>query len=220
MYYPGRILQLAERQPVDLATLNETANYYKDIFTLLSAQGDSQSAALGFRRSRLKYCDIITNLSNRFAAKARRRGLTLQLICRDETNDTLLTADPDLIRVLLDELLDYELFLTSLSSCSPDSSEKTISFTLTGIHDDRFVRFTFVNPAVSLSSERLNNLFMPHRGGIPLLVVKQIIREHDTFMGHPGCRVQAEALPEGGHVIWFTLPISTVSSKSHSIIYF
>ena len=37
------------------------------------------------------------------------------------------------------------------------------------------------------------------------LVAKQIIREHDTFLGHPGCRIEAEA-SEGGHVLWCTLP--------------
>ena len=65
---------------------------------------------------------------------------------------------------------------------------------------------------VSTLADQLHNFFMPHRGGIPLLVVKQIIREHDTFMGHPGCRVMAEATADGGHTVWFTLPLSQKSS--------
>jgi hypothetical protein len=48
---------------------------------------------------------------------------------------------------------------------------------------------------------------MPHDGGIPLLICKQIIREHDTFMGHPGCRITAEPSAQG-HVLWFTLPLT------------
>lgn len=216
MYYPGRILQLAERQPVDLATLSETASYYKDIFTLLSAQGDSQSAAFGFRRSRLTFGELVASLPTRFTAKARRRDLALQLLCHDETHDKLITADPDLVQVLLDELLDYELALTASQqpTSSETSTELPATLTLTGSDDARFVRFTFENPVVSLTDEQLHNLFMPHRGGIPLLVVKQIIREHDTFMGHPGCRVQADALPAKGHVIWFTLPLAAVPTSS------
>lgn len=201
MYYPGRILQLAERQPVDIATLSETACYYKEIFTLLSAQGDAQSAAVGFRRSRLTFLELLDNIENRCVAKARRRNLQIQLTCKDQTAGTLITADPDLIQVLLDELLDYELELLAETSVA-------CQLTLEGTLDGRFVRFTLTNPAVSLSADELHNLFMPHRGGIPLLVVKQIIREHDTFMGHPGCRAQAEARPDGGHAIWFTLPLA------------
>ena len=47
---------------------------------------------------------------------------------------------------------------------------------------------------------------MPRSGAIPALIAKQIIREHDTFLGHPGCRITAEAAPEG-HCLWFTLPL-------------
>ena len=205
MYYPGRILQLAERQPVDLATLNETASYYKEIFSLLSAQADSQSAAVGFRRCRQTFAALVENFASRVAAKARRRGLNLQLAVDDQTQDALITADPDLICLLLDELLEYELG-------SITTTEQAQTLTLRGSVDERFVRIALNNPAVSLTADQLHNFFMPHRGGIPLLVVKQIIREHDTFMGHPGCRVMAEATADGGHTVWFTLPLSQKST--------
>ena len=197
MYYPGRILQLAEKQPVDITTLSETVNYYKEIFTLLSAQGDSQSAAIGFRRCRQDFEKLVEGLSGRLAAKARRRGIDCYLECADLTEGALITADPELVRLLLDELVEYEL-----SNSAPEK------LSLSGVQDERFVRFTLTNADATLSAELLHNLFMPHRGGIPLLVVKQIIREHDTFMGHPGCRIQAEATPNGGHAIWFTLPLA------------
>ena len=218
MYYPGRILQLAERQPVDLTTLNETACYYKEIFTLLSAQGDAQSAAISFRRSKLSFSELSRNLPARYTAKLRRLRSTnsltnrpsfnspstvlssnppSSLLCEDHTEGELFSADSELLEVLFDELLDYEITLHSSGD---------FNLTLNATLDGRFIRFTLTNPAVTLTAEQLHNLFMPHRGGTPLLVVKQIIREHDTFMSHPGCRAQAEALPEGGHAIWFTLP--------------
>ena len=204
MYYPGRILQLAERQPVDLATLNETACYYKDIFTLLSAQGDAQSAAIGFRRSRLTFAGVVEGTAERMEAKAKRRGIAIQVHTEDRTEDVPFTADADLIRLLMDELFEYELSMTTESKLS-----------LSGSVVGRFVRFTLSNPSVNLSADEIHNLFMPHRGGIPLLVVKQIVREHDTFMGHLGCRAQAEAMPEGGHAIWFTLPLATKPNETN-----
>jgi len=204
MYYPGRILQLAERQPVDLATLNETACYYKDIFTLLSAQGDAQSAAVAFRRSRLTFGDITEGVAERIAAKARRRGIAIEVETTDDTDGALFTADAELVRQLIDELFEYEL-----GTCS----EGTLS--LGGAVDGRFVRLPLANPAVTLTADELHNLFMPHEGGIPLLVVKQIIREHDTFMGHPGCRAMAVALPGGGHAIWITLPLAAKLNETN-----
>jgi hypothetical protein len=104
----------------------------------------------------------------------------------------------------MDELFEYELSMTAGSKLS-----------LSGSVVGRFVRFTLSNPAVNLSADEIHNLFMPHRGGIPLLVVKQIVREHDTFMGHLGCRAQAEAMPEGGHAIWFTLPLATKPNETN-----
>lgn len=208
MYYPGRIQNLIDRHPIDLPTLNETATYYKEIFSLLTAQADAQSAAVGFRRSRLTFQEVTKNTSARFAARLRRMLAAdtnlhqpLELLCRDLTAGASFTADVDLIQVLLDELLDYEASLIA-----PPSSSSVL--TLTGTVDARFVCFSLENPNSTLSSEELHNFFMPHHGGIPLLIARQVIREHDTFMGHPGCRIFAAPLPSGGHSITFSLPLS------------
>ncbi len=243
MYYPGRILQLAEKQPVDLTALSETASYYKEIFTLLSAQAESQSAAIAFHRGRQTFSQLLGNLKARSQTKAYKRAITLQFFCEDSTEDRLILADADLIQILLDELIDYEINtlaaiadnVENVSSILPagrpnrpavasQNSSNTFTLSLSAKLDERFIRITLVNPYVPLSQSQLHNLFMPHPGGIPLLIVKQIIREHDTFMGHPGCRIMAEPSPpeteeqpsgntlQGtGHAIWFTLPL--VSAK-------
>lgn len=65
--------------------------------------------------------------------------------------------------------------------------------------------------------EELNQLFYPdlsrmtagEKGelyGTEYLVCKQIIRDHDEFAGHRGCRINAEPGKEGGFTIYFTLP--------------
>ena len=209
MYYPGRIQQLVERMQTteeassQLAALSETVTYYRDIHALLSAQASSQSEALNFRRHRLSFNDLTSSLPSRFQSKLRSYDFPATLTLDDTTDGALVRCDRDLIAYLLSELLDYELKLTASLNPQPSSD---YTFTFKGSIDDRFIRFTLTNPAVALSDAEVNDFFMPHEGAIPLLIGKQIIREHDTFMGHPGCRINAERVGEG-HAVWFTLPI-------------
>ena len=42
--------------------------------------------------------------------------------------------------------------------------------------------------------------------GTEYLICKQIIRDHDEFVGRRGCRINAEPLEKGGFVVYFTLP--------------
>ncbi len=185
MYYPGRIRQLALRGG-DLTTLCETADYYKEVYTLLSAQAAQQAEMKNFRRKML----------TADAVHATPRKLTL---CNQLGNRTFY-ADPDLLQMLVETLVEGERALAA-----------PLPLTLTVEPDGRFARFTLASPSVALSDEQLRNLFMPHIGGIPWLVGKQIIREHDTFLGHPGCRITVERVGEG-HAIWFTLPMGRVES--------
>ncbi len=42
MYYPSRIKQIVENQPVDIEALREITSFYKDLYTILSAQAQAQ----------------------------------------------------------------------------------------------------------------------------------------------------------------------------------
>ena len=213
MYYPGRIQQLVERMQsseeatADLAALSETVSYYRDIHALLSAQASSQSEALNFRRHRLSFNDLVSPMPARFNSKRRNCNFEATLTLEDATDGSLVMGDADLIAYLLSELFDYELSLISNHLQKNKAIVKAITLTLKGTIDNRFVRFTLTNPIVSLSDAEVHDFFMPHEGAIPLLIAKQIIREHDTFMGHPGCRINAERVGEG-HAVWFTLPMN------------
>lgn len=44
MYYPSRIKQIVETQPVNIEALREITSYYKDLYTILSAQAQAQIA--------------------------------------------------------------------------------------------------------------------------------------------------------------------------------
>lgn len=250
MYYPGRIHQLVQKMqastthlpitqaPVPeaspsgypapshlLSTLAETAAYYKEIFTLLAAQADSQSAAVAFRRHRLSASSLLHTASTRFSAKTRKAGLSVTLSLPPTPAGTALPSDvskspeplstpgsplflgdQDQLTLLFDSLFDAEF--TLLSEFQPSASP---AFSLTFSADPRFIRFTLHNPTVSLPAATLHDFFTPPTATIPALIAKQIIREHDTFLSHPGCRITAEAAAEG-HVIWFTLPIINSAS--------
>ncbi len=71
---------------------------------------------------------------------------------------------------------------------------------------DSFVEFSLRDPDTNLSDEELRELFTPATDRIPLLVAKQILRDHDAYLGHPGLRLYATAPPQGGYEIRFTLP--------------
>ena len=209
MYYPGRIQQLVERMQTSedassqLAALSETVTYYRDIHALLTAQASSQSEALNFRRHRLSFTDLSSSLQARFQAKLRGYDFQATLTLDDATDGALFRCDRDLIAYLLSELFDEELKLTASLIPLPTAP---VAFHFKGSIDNRFIRCTLTNPKVALSDAELNDFFMPHEGAIPLLIGKQIIREHDTFMGHPGCRINAERVGKG-HAVWFTLPL-------------
>lgn len=73
--------------------------------------------------------------------------------------------------------------------------------------EDGFVRFTIRDHARDLSDEEINSLFFPEAGRISYLVAKQIIREHDIYTNHPGCRLVARRAEDGGYEVFFTLPV-------------
>ncbi|MBO4801388.1 MAG: DUF5112 domain-containing protein [Bacteroidaceae bacterium] len=216
MYYPGRIHQLVQKMmssSVDasssesadssalLSTLSETVAYYKEIFTLLAAQADAQSAAVAFRRHRIPVSTLLDIAAQRFTARVTRVSpdaiLTLlPSAAVSDPSSTLVLGDPDQLSLLFESLFE---------AAGPHSL--SLSVTL----EDRFARFTLHNKAVTLSPEALHDFFTPPSASIPALIAKQIIREHDTFLSHPGCRINAEAAPEG-HIVWFTLPIAPINS--------
>lgn len=201
MYYPGRIQQLVQRGG-DLKTLSETVTYYKEVYTLLSAQASQQSEAMNFKRRTISLETLLQPLAQRFQRIAQRHAIDASLTVSVVEQGLQLRGDSDLLMMLMEALFEAELSMTGAHGVGEGQA---ITMTLKVCTDGQFVRLSLENPAVNLSDDALNDLFMPHQGGIPLLIAKQIIREHDTFLGHPGCRINAERAGEG-HRLFFTLP--------------
>ena len=201
MFFPGRIRQLVaqgiEGGQIDMPTLSETVGYYKELFTLLSAQARDQAASVGFRRSRCRVNEVL---------KALPPSYNVALTIHDETDNQAFWADADLVQLLLQQLISYE------RECLKDVESKELSFFAANSGD--FIRMGIVNPSIAMTDEELHQLFMSHVAPVPLLIVRQIIREHDTLMGHPGCRIEASSQADG-HVIWFTLPVANALSETN-----
>lgn len=178
MYYPNRIRHLAER--------------------MKGADGTVDSSLLPLLSETVSYYkQIYTLLSEQAREQSgtirfRRQVIDVAKLPVEHPDQPLaVRGDADLLTYLI-ELLSHE-FGASRARADVDA-------------DARFVRFTIVGADLHLSDDALHDLFSPRPDGIPFLLCKQIVREHDTFLGHPGCRINAEPAPEGGTQVWFTLP--------------
>lgn len=213
MYYPGRICQMAERLagaddekndiPAMVEELNEWVVYYRTLYTLLGRQAEHQLARVNFRRRPCRIDGLLEDGLNRMSVLTREPGRG-SLVIENASGTYAVTGDADLLAYLLECILS-----AMLEDCRHAAAEPAL---VLRVRDEgRFVRFTLSCESVGHTEAELHELFMPDAGHIPYLISKQIIREHDMFTNHCGCRINAEALPDGGYCVWFTLP----KSKEH-----
>jgi hypothetical protein len=194
MYYPSRIRQLAERiSDEDIGQLAELVQYYHHIYTLLCRQADEQLSQPGFKRQHLLAQAVLEG----WASIARRLGkrwptIGQPLLIDNTTSGTTIMADEALLNTMLESLY---------VGMAHDGAKLEIE----GREEGRFVCFTLRDRSVNLTDEALADLFFPDASHISYLVAKQILREHDTYLNHPGCRLNARQAEGGGNEIFFTL---------------
>ena len=200
MYYPSRIRFLAERmQDADISQLAELVQYYRHIYTLLCQQADEQVSSPGFKRQNVNVAAVCERAFTRAKRMAHRvEGAEEPKFVNNCQPDTCVKAD----EMLLDQMLEA-LFSEMLVEGA------NITFSVS--RNEGFVRFTLRDSATSLDEETTANLFFPESRHIPYLVAKQILREHDTYCNHPGCRLVAQP-SESGYEIYFTLLLSKNSN--------
>lgn len=216
IYYPNRIKQLVSKlragnlslseENENLSAIGELIEYYKGIFALLSRCASRQLEDITFRRSRIDVAELIA-ATEKYLQKIS-RSVTFHLTLEPEYEDIRVVGDVQLLRFLLENLID--------EACSVAADGR---LSLRVMKDGAFVRFLFTDHRRKKSADELNRLFYPDKermligeqGGLcgtEYLVCKQIIREHDEFAGHRGCRINAEPATEGaGFTVYFTLPI-------------
>ena len=193
MYYPSRIRLLTEKmQEEDISQLSELVHYYRHLYTLLCQQADAQVSQPGFKRQTLDAALVLSRAhgcATRLARKYNLEGEVEQASDLDST--TLILGDEILLDLLFESLLQGMIH--------PEAR-----LTLRAEDEGNFVRYSIADASIRLTTEQLADLFYPESGKIGYLVAKQILREHDTYSNHPGCRLVAEPRDEG-YAIYFTL---------------
>lgn len=219
LYYPNRIRQLLDEVAGEgndaVRDLKELVSYYRDVFFLLSRYAVRQSEEVAFRRTTFDAGKLVSYAEDYFRKRIRRidkNGEAMDVLdfsWQIERENMMVTGDYNALCFLLENLLD-----TALSLKEAGMLQLIVS------QDGRFVRFAFHDNRRKMEQHTLDSLFSPEylQASVSAgcsspssvetayLVCRQIIREHDEYMGHPGCRINAESCEVGkGFTVWFTI---------------
>lgn len=216
MYYPGRIQRLtarlkdltadcgnAKQRSEYIQTLSETIAYYKEVYTILCAQAAEQASSVNFHRERLTAQPLLDYAARRMKQRVKKLHIDVALTTDNLSGDASFRGDSKALELLVDSILDAQLS-DYVQTDAATVSEWQLSSSISD--DNRFVVFALHVSTSHLTEQQLHDLFTPHPGGTPYLIAKQVIREHDSALGHIGCRIDAIADKEGIILRW-TLPI-------------
>lgn len=190
--YPGRIHYLVETGRT--GQLPELVDYYSVIYRTLTACAARQLEENTFRPSAVTANELM-NVSKEFLEHKAARfcpGLHLEV----ESSDCVLNCDRSLMLFFMETLAEDAL---TVSPC------KEATLLLRADSEDGFVRFTYIDPRPVLTHDELQDFFSPS----PVhahLIMRQIIREHDEYYNHPGCRIEVRGTHPSGIVLTFSLP--------------
>ena len=211
VYYPNRIKQLVARldEYDERHQMKELVEYYKTIFSMLTACASRQLDEVTFRRTTMEVNVLLEEATRYHAKRCKLSPEAPKLIV--EGGDMSVSCDAHLISFLLEQLIDASL---------AGSLEEALMLRVTP--DGMFVRFELINRSRTLEKEAINNLFTPSPEhlmqtpegkvcGMEYVVARQIIREHDSYFGHVGCRIKAEPA-DNGYCVWFTIPVGNEES--------
>ncbi len=209
MYYPSRIRQLVSTEPVDIVQLDELTTFYKQIYTLLAGQAERQIASTIQHRDHIVFAEVLDEVERTFRKMARQSASTLHIAPMDSdhslaSSESALASSvpaPCAIHVRADGALLAELFnqlFRYLLGAFPSVSVFQLSYGLT----DGLLCVVIRGDGMHYSEQEAHNLFFPDSQRIPLLIVKQIVRDTDAMNHNPGLRLVAEE-----DSIWFTLPV-------------
>lgn len=227
LYYPSRIRQLLDAvadgdDVTAVHDLQEMVSYYRDVFFLLSRYAVRQSEEVAFRRTTFAVEELLAHTENYFRRRVRKiehsgeRATALEFSWQVVVDNLMVTGDYNALCFLLENLLDEAL-----------ASDVAGTLHLCVSPDGRFVRFDFYDNRIYMEPQALNSLFSPEHlqadasspsmAGTAYLICRQIVREHDEYMGHPGCRINAESGgADSGFTVWFTMVGGAYLEESRS----
>ena len=182
MYFPSRIEQMTEemqQQGVNAemqCNLLDLVVYYRHIYMLLYEQAHRQ-----MEPSTL--C-IQTLAVSKLFAYAQSHGIACM------PTDAFVKGDETLLRLLIDQM----------SAVLP-----LTDFTLEAKYHDSMYYIICAIKGQRQKFTQLSELFSPRTERLEFLVMRQIIREHDAFSGHPGLRLVAEDTEYGFRIVFSLL---------------
>ena len=191
VWYPNRIVQMVESGQV--ADMQELVEYYREIFGILSQYALSQTTGQLLHRDVFGVKEIMDHASA-FAVKARVKAGYDGNISVEASSDLTVSADRVMLKYLIENLIERGM---------AQGGDMRLAASAQG----EFVRFELYRKCSAPAPDVLDVLFTPlmNKDNMAYVICRQIIREHDEAFGHPGCRINAEAVKDG-MVIWFTVP--------------
>ena len=189
MYFPSRIKQMADdmqQQGFDIKTshnLLDLVTYYRHIYMLLYEQAQGQTDQSPLRIQPLAVSSLFDYA--------------------EQTHDV--KCQPTDVRVKGNEML-LQLFLDQMLAVVPANARFSVE-----VHEG----MTYIICEVEgkqLSSQQLSELFSPQTERMEYLVMRQIVREHDTACGHPGLRLVAENTMQGYRISFSLLAAQPINS--------
>ncbi len=182
MYYPSRIKQLTGL-PNYVSELDELTAYYKELYTLLSGQAERQVEQMNYRRERISVKEFCKLAESEFKAVAKKYNPESNLLIESGVGDDVrVLVDSTLLREMLHQLALY------VYTTFPTASDLQLRLT----QSDHNIKCELLCSSMNYSDEEAHNLFYPDAHRIPLLIVKQIIRDFDAMNNNPGLRLVAE----------------------------
>lgn len=206
VFYPGRICHLVENKSFE--GLPELVDYYSEVYSTLAACAARQLEESTFRRSSVSI-DTLFDYAVDYLNRKKQQSNALAVELKVHKKNLFAEGDEVLLRYLMETLIDDVLI----------RNEKT-SLLLDAEREGNFIKVSFVDENVKFTVEELREFFEPSSDNARILM-RQIIREHDEYFDHPGCRIVASALSEmGGLIIHFTIPSTNekeVKKEEHDV---
>ena len=203
IYYPNRIRQLLDEakqkqtmpDEENIAQLSELINYYKDVFSLLSACAARQLDNVMFKRKTIPVSALAQYAQKSMKRMAKKQDVDIDFEV-DSDSRLKVVGDQQMLEYLMDNLISAALTV---------QQDRTIRLAFDRY--DQFVRITFTDDEVKKSESELTHLFYPEHLrydedsdrliGVEYMVCRQIIREHDEYGGRRGCRIIASPTEQG-----------------------
>lgn len=203
VYYPNKIKQIIsqlrkvkgnkQQENDGIKAISELIEYYRGIYTILSSCARRQVEDVTFRRSVI----FVSQLTD-YALK--------YFNGRNIKNDKLFLQVFPIEGEVVGDIILLHFMIENLINQALKVNNAVGKLLLRAYDDNDFIRFDFIDTRNTLyTQEDLNKMFYPQQDNMEYLVCKQIIREHDEYSGHRGCRINAEIVPEGGFSVYFTI---------------